>query len=85
MIKFLVINLVDGKEDLEIVEAENAADALKLAGRDKMLFTREWEGKEVATVAIHEIGNVNHLSSINKVFDLHRYYNEKIKKLEEQS
>lgn len=84
MIKFLVINLVDGKEDLEIVEAENAADALKLAGRDKMLFTREWEGKEVATVAIHEIGNVNHLSSINKVFDLHRYYNERIKKLEEK-
>lgn len=84
MIKFLVINLVDGKEDLEIVEAENATDALKLAGRDKMLFTREWEGKEVATVAIHEIGNVNHLNAINKVFDLHRYYNERIKKLEEE-
>lgn len=85
MIKFLVIHNVDGEDELEIVEAENAKDALKLAGTKQMLFTREWEGKEVTTVAIHEIGNVNHLSSINKVFDLHRYYNEKIKKLEEQS
>lgn len=85
MIKFLVIHNVDGEDELEIVEAENATDALKLAGTKQMLFTREWEGKEVATVAIHEIGNVNHLSSINKVFDLHRYYNEKIKKLEGRS
>lgn len=85
MIKFLVIHNVDGEDELEIVEAENATDALKLAGTKQMLFTREWEDKEVTTVAIHEIGNANHLSSINKVFDLHRYYNEKIKKLEGQS
>ncbi|MGM0260436.1 hypothetical protein [Enterococcus sp. AZ102] len=85
MIKFLVIHDVDGEEELEIMEAENATDALKLAGTKQMLFTREWAGKEVKTTAIHEIGNVNHLSSINKVFDLHRYYNERIKKLEEKS
>lgn len=85
MIKFLVIHNVDGEEELEIVESENATDALKLAGTKQMLFTREWKGKEVKTTAIHEIGRVNHLSSINKIFDLHRYYNDGIEKLEEKN
>lgn len=75
--KFLAIHEVDNKEVYEIVKADTPEVAANKAGYKKML-SGEWSDKDVAIVGLYELCSFNHLESINKKNEMHRFYRKKI-------
>lgn len=75
--RFLVIHEVDNEEVYEIVEADTPEVAANKSGYKKLL-NGEWSDKDVELVGLYELCSFNHLESIEKNFEIHRFYRKKI-------
>lgn len=82
--KMAVEKLVDGVQEFEVVEAENANQAINQCS---MEFFITGEGnpfpsdQEVYYVGVYELGQVNLLEAVSKNAEIHRFYHNKIKQL----
>lgn len=81
--KMVVEKLVDGKQEFEVVEAENAAQAVNAC--DQLKFNDE--GKPVIDkgiigyVGVYEMGQINLLDLTAEKTAIHDYYQEKFRSL----
>lgn len=82
--KMLVEKLVDGKQEFEVVEAESAPQSMNQCS---LSFFIDKEGKPVVTeqdvsyVGVYEIGQTNLLESVDKLFNVHKFYRNKLQGL----
>lgn len=82
--KMIVEKLVDGVQEFEVVEADNASQAINQCSRNA-LFEDEGnpfqENQEVEYIGVYELGRVNLLEAVTKNVNTHRFYHNKIKQL----
>lgn len=82
--KMAVEKLVDGVQEFEVVEADNASQAINQCSMEFFLdeernpFPSE---QEVIYVGVYELGQVNLLEAVSNNAETHRFYHKKIKQL----
>lgn len=82
--KMLVEKLIDGKQDFEVVDADNAPQAINQCSSNFFIDEKEnvvTNDEEVAYVAVYEIGQTNLLEHTEETFRIHRFYREKLEGL----
>lgn len=82
--KFVIVNEVDGVNEFKVVEAENAIEALNEDWDVTDILSGKNQGKEVATVGIYEVGNFNHLVTINNDMHIRSWANSRIEELKSE-
>ena len=82
--KMAVEKLVDGVQEFEVVEAENASQAINQCSMEFFIsgdgdpFPSE---QEVIYVGVYELGQVNLLEAVSHNAETHSFYHKKIKQL----
>lgn len=81
--KYVVKETVDGESRYSVVEADNPNEAALWGGVDMLTEDgRELvEKHEVSLIGVYEMGHTNLLEAIDKNFETHRHYRNKIKEL----
>lgn len=81
--KLLVEKLVDGKQEFELVEADNASQAINQCDRLKFDNTGKpvIDGREIGYVGVYELGQINLLDFQLDKNAIHTFYHEKFKSL----
>lgn len=82
---FAVKKQVDGKTKFDVVEASNPFEAMNVSMHNDM-FSDELneyvtQGKEIVTVGVYEVGEVNHLEEIDHTQKVRNFYHKKLSEL----
>lgn len=81
--KLIVEKLVDGKKEFEVVDAENAAQAVNSC--DGLSFDESGmpivDDRKIEYVGVYEIGQINLLDLLADKNAVHSFYHKKLKEI----
>lgn len=81
--KLAVEKVIDGKQDFEVVEADNAAQAINLC--DGITFDENGnlipDDRSIGYVGVYELGQTNLLDLVDARNEVHAFYRKKLNEI----